>query len=283
MLTTTGVIAALVLSLVLSTFLSSGVADVEDLNYHNLIIQRLHEADADAMPFRHFVVDYLEQHDYNFTVNLGKSEPFDVKKVLLKDYSQSANGGGASKYVTGQNLIDLDVAYELTKNDFPVNLGTAWAISNNSYMKSTGMMQMKFPVAVVFSFLPLIGSTILYFALSLSSAREDCDSGSCDALDEINKIVLPTMSVLGCLLYGSLFSMFWGVVDMIPMFAPDMANRTVWTTWYLPILLAASVIVTFLGFYAYRKSRVKHNDLIRRSLSTVGGGNEDEEIVVDMM
>mmetsp|Transcript_29288 Transcript_29288/g.67921 ORF Transcript_29288/g.67921 Transcript_29288/m.67921 type:complete len:342 (+) Transcript_29288:56-1081(+) len=106
LLTTVAVVAALFLSLVVGLGLTVSRDELVFGDYRNLILQGEFQS---SLEFRWFVVQELEQSNFNFTVTLG-SAVFDIKALLLTHTPGATDPHGSN----AEWVRDLLVASEIT-------------------------------------------------------------------------------------------------------------------------------------------------------------------------
>ncbi len=227
LLTTLGVISALLLTLQIQVFCAVPMQEWKLNEYRTSLIynfdfrvwvnKKLYEWDPQFQPIRDVG---LQDGPFNITdALLNSARPEDLFPSPGTSYDPS--------------LLALDIVFHLTASK--VNIDEVYVYSSLNPCDFKSLVQARFIGSGINGFttvmftLAFAGSIFLYIALSLSDARTHSGKGSWNfCMDEYNKIAIPLIaSLYACLIVGVLF-FFYGVVSLMQFRNPSWFANVDW-------------------------------------------------------
>ena len=169
LLTTVGVLAALVLSVAIGALMVDGRDDSLDAQYRNQLImctfkpwwpEPNHPTD-ESKNFRLFVIKTLERLGFNFTVAHGGTT-VDVREILERtvEHNDPFNAGAQPG-----TTRDMELAYYLTRSAMPMDHIAAYSLRYDLKGAMTSVSSGFGPGSVAFCSAALLGTTIIYIGL----------------------------------------------------------------------------------------------------------------------
>eukprot|EP00636_Phaeomonas_parva_P000643 CAMPEP_0118857542 /NCGR_PEP_ID=MMETSP1163-20130328/4598_1 /TAXON_ID=124430 /ORGANISM="Phaeomonas parva, Strain CCMP2877" /LENGTH=545 /DNA_ID=CAMNT_0006790867 /DNA_START=36 /DNA_END=1676 /DNA_ORIENTATION=+ len=235
MLTTLGVVAALLLSMQVGTIYSYVLEDFQTGDMRVALV--------DNKGFRSFVLSYLEGlgSDFESTVDVGNGRTFDIFEHLRK----APDGTMQERYPQSDFVRDADITYFLIKEDFPVDRATAYLINDNDYLtRSRLFLSITGGTGSTLLIGALIVATGVYIALCLSSCYEESIKGNHKPMEAFNAVAMPLVYVSYGATILSLPCFFPGIIYGHQMVAPD---SKVAGEWFV-MMVGGFSIIGFLAF-----------------------------------
>eukprot|EP00466_Bigelowiella_natans_P001481 jgi/Bigna1/139888/aug1.53_g14596 len=135
-LTNLGVLAALILSFVVGLIYAMGMDEMTIGDYRaRIMTDATFRRYSLTLILSTFAVDVLRRQNFNFTVDLGESQPFNVEAALLQTYDFDP------ELDETRAVFKLDAAFHLTRTVFPMNLVSAYErvrMENGAYSAALG-------------------------------------------------------------------------------------------------------------------------------------------------
>jgi len=191
MLSSIGIIAALVLSIQVGVFCTIPAEEMILADYRVALIEH--------PGFRSYVAKYLDTvDDFEWFVDLGGDEEFDIRSILMDDdiCIAASDGGGFDCNLEGnkKKVLLADSVYHLTKDVFPMSRVIPFfyhTAENTNYILSGPLYDRWSSAAVCALTCVLLGSLIFYTALALSDCQEESEVGNQRPLYYFNIIAMP--------------------------------------------------------------------------------------------
>ena len=180
LLTTVGVLAALVMSVALGALMVDGRDDSLDGQYRWQLLscslpqvggtEPNHPTD-EGKNFRLFVINTLENQGFNFTVPLGGST-IDVREILERKLESVLDPWQNLESMRSGDLRDLELAYYLTRSAMPLDHVAAYSLRHDLKGATTSVTNVFGPGSVAFCSCSLLGTTIIYIMLPVEIFAE---------------------------------------------------------------------------------------------------------------
>jgi hypothetical protein len=236
LLTTLGIIAALVLSFMVGLFVTVPMEEMTLGDYRTeLIVNRGNDA---GNGFRRGVLNILEEQKFNFT----KTGNVDVKEVL--EYT-----GGFPDGSFDPMLWKIDAVFHLTHGiEEVMDFSSSYCAVNHAGRSQMILLQGGLStalIAVVF-----FADLCLYVALAMSSAREAAIDDDFEPLRRFNRIGIPFLGVMYFVLMIGTVVFFIAMCNIVALRAPAMVSFSIWRNAYM-IGLMISLSIVSVGVSAF--------------------------------
>ncbi|GMH85697.1 hypothetical protein TrVE_jg6374 [Triparma verrucosa] len=216
MLSTVGVLAALVLSVHVATFFTISMQEMLIGDYRSCL---------NSYPeFRVFALDRLRKMDFPMLQDLspdmdGNPDILNVTSSLLDPV---CSVGGTDCYDDRTSIMNVDHVFHLTKEIFPMDQISPWMDRNIPFgTLSTHMYIYYNGTCITFFTLILLGSIFFYTTLALSDAREGEEVGNPLPTEYYNIVAMPVMLLFYVCMIIGLAMFFFNICFMLLIRAPS--------------------------------------------------------------
>lgn len=285
MLSTIGVIAALVLSIQVGVFCTIPQEEMALADYRIALIE--------VPPFRAYALSILEKLDdppFKFEVDVGQDTPFDIRAALQTEYVciSAIDGGGTTCYdPENKAIIDIDTVYHLTSDIFPLKLVVPYfyhTAGSTAYLLSDGLYDKWSAYSIVILTLVLIGSLLFYTSLAFSDCQEESEEGNTKPLEYFNIIAMPVIFFAYLALFAGIVFFFFSYCLLFGIRAPSykvvMHSSNFWMYQIMMpsfgLLVISSMVALLISNYSRRLDSMKET-MKSRVFKKLKGGKEDKK------
>ena len=179
LLSTLGIVGALMLSLQVGFMGGIEMESLEVGNYREMLIM--------APEVREFVLQKLQQDGFNFTVQLG-SDVVRVDELLSQTHTVVAD-----RLPTPSLAHDMNTVFHLTKEHISMSQVSAFASHNRITVLSTRYLSECGSIAIMIYTLTVVVSVVTYISLALSDAKEQLNEGNPKVMEKFSAYALPVL------------------------------------------------------------------------------------------
>jgi len=238
LLTTLGVMSALVLSFLVGLFPAIPTEDFIQGDYHS----RLQNG---GEVFRSNIIGVLQDASFNFS--LWTTRGIDVMEILT-DAPMTPDINVGSQWAS-----KISAAFHVTKDvEGVLEFSSAIAAVNGEGNRSALIIYQS-GISILLTTVALLGSISLYIALCLSDAREeegeeeeeDVKKPKMGALSRFNVVALPATGVLYFIQAWGIIWFFIALGNTIALYCTDFSQFLYWSVSFMYSTMIPSIIVVF--------------------------------------